>query len=75
MYLSVTSVRKASESMKEFTIKHDFMKSQPKWIGDYPRIFGRHNEGVKVLAESAEKALKEFAKANNRNPWYLTVEG
>jgi hypothetical protein len=64
----------AGSDMPTFIVKHDFKKYQPRWIGDYVRLFGKNNEGSRIQAETSEKALEEFAKANSLNPWYLTVE-
>lgn len=58
--------------MKRYRVRHNFRRSQPQhWIGRFVTLYGPHNEGAIVEAETAESAVQAFAEANGLNPFYL----
>jgi hypothetical protein len=60
--MRVTALAQTMRQAKTWIVKYNFRVFQPKWIGDFPRTYGPHNEGVEVEAPSAEEAVKLFAK-------------
>ena len=62
----------------KMTATKDFSKAQPKWVGDYPRIFGKQNEGFEIEGDNADNAFKAWNEVqlpgNRLNKFYVKIE-
>lgn len=80
---AVRQLRQGSKTATTFRVQHDFSKYQPKWTGDWVRLYGERNEGFTMEADSiddAKRILKEQGpphgpqrEGDRLNPFYLKI--
>lgn len=57
-----------------FRIQHNHSRSQPRWAGDYVRLYGARNEGFVIDAQDEADAKRILREQHNLNPFYVNIK-